>query len=50
MKAKLAILNGADDFDFVCNYIAFIHYDLIVVKDEILKCTEFAVQNYKVIK
>ena len=36
--------------DFVCNYEAFKKGNLLLVKEEILKCTEFATQNNKVIK
>lgn len=48
--AKQAIVNGADDLDFVCNYKAFKEGNILLVKEEILKCTEFAIQNNKVIK
>ena len=36
--------------DFVCNYEAFKKGNVLLVKEEILKCTEFIVQNNKVIK
>jgi len=49
-EAQQAILDGADDLDFVCNYEAFKEGKTILVKEEILKCTEFAIQNNKVIK
>ena len=49
-EAKQAIVNGADDLDFVCNYKAFKEGNILLVKEEILKCTEFAIQNNKVIK
>jgi deoxyribose-phosphate aldolase len=49
-EAKQAIDDGADDLDFVCNYEAFKKGNTILVKEEILKCTEFAIQNNKVIK
>ena len=49
-EAKKAITDGADDLDFVCNYEAFKKGNVLLVKEEILKCTEFAIQNNKVIK
>jgi deoxyribose-phosphate aldolase len=49
-EAKQAIIDGVDDLDFVCNYEAFKKGNTILVKEEILKCTEFATQNNKVIK
>ncbi len=49
-EAKQAIIDGADDLDFVCNYEALKKGKSILVKEEILKCTEFAIQNNKVIK
>ena len=49
-EAKKAITDGADDLDFVCNYEAFKKGNVLLVKKEILKCTEFAIQNNKVIK
>jgi deoxyribose-phosphate aldolase len=49
-EAKQAIIDGADELDFVCNYEAFKKGNTVLVKEEILKCTEFAIQNNKVIK
>jgi deoxyribose-phosphate aldolase len=49
-EAKQAIIDGADDLDFVCNYEAFKKVNVLLVKEEILKCTEFAIQNNKIIK
>lgn len=49
-EAQQAIIDGADDLDFVCNYEAFKKGNTQLVKEEIQKCTEFAVQNSKVIK
>ena len=49
-EAKKAIADGADELDFVCNYEAFKKGNVLLVKEEILKCTEFIVQNNKVIK
>jgi deoxyribose-phosphate aldolase len=49
-EAKKAIADGVDELDFVCNYEAFKEGNALLVKEEILKCTEFVVQNNKVIK
>jgi deoxyribose-phosphate aldolase len=49
-EAKQAIADGADDLDFVCNYEAFKKGNTLLLKEEILKCTEFATQNNKIIK
>jgi deoxyribose-phosphate aldolase len=49
-EAKQAIIDGADDLDFVCNYEEFKKGNTLLLKEEILKCTEFAIQNNKVIK
>lgn len=49
-EANQAILDGADDLDFVCNYEAFKEGDLDLVKDEILKCTKLGLSNNKVVK
>jgi deoxyribose-phosphate aldolase len=49
-EAQQAIIDGADDLDFVCNYEAFKKGNVLLVKEEILKCTEFAIQNNKIIK
>lgn len=49
-EAKKAIVDGADELDFVCNYEAFKEGNTLLVKEEILKCTEFVILNNKVIK
>jgi deoxyribose-phosphate aldolase len=49
-QAKQAITDGADELDFVCNYEAFKEGNVLLVKEEILRCTEFVIQNNKVIK
>ena len=49
-QAEQAIIDGADDLDFVCNYQAFKKGNTQLVKEEILRCTEFVIQNNKVIK
>ena len=49
-EAKVAINNGADDLDFVCNYEAFKNGDIDLVKEEIRECTELGLLNNKVVK
>jgi deoxyribose-phosphate aldolase len=49
-EANKAILDGADDLDFVCNYEAFKKGEINLVKEEILKCTQLGIQNHKVVK
>lgn len=49
-EAKQAILDGADDLDFVCNYEAFKRGEINLVKEEILKCTQLGIENHKVVK
>ena len=49
-EADLAIQDGADDLDFVCNYEAFKNGEMEVVKEEILKCTQFGLSHHKVVK
>ena len=44
-EAKQAILDGADDLDFVCNYEAFKKGKINLLKEEILKCTQLGIQN-----
>ena len=41
-EAKQAIIDGADDLDFVCNYEAFKKGNTQLVKEEIQKCTSFS--------
>jgi deoxyribose-phosphate aldolase len=50
VEANQAILDGADELDFVCNYDAFKEGDLYLVKEEILKCTQLGLSNNKVVK
>lgn len=50
MEAKQAILDGADDLDFVCNYEAFKRGEINLVKEEILKCTQLGIENHKIVK
>lgn len=49
-EAKKAIIDGADELDFVINYTAYIQGDLTLVKDEFLQCTALGIQNGKVSK
>ncbi len=49
-QAKKAILDGADDLDFVCNFKAFKKNKINLVKHEIIECTKLAIQNNKKIK
>ena len=49
-EAKQAILDGADDLDFVCNYEAFKEGNVDLVKEEILRCTQLGLANNKVVK
>ena len=50
IQAKRAIIDGADDLDFVVNYKAFKKKDINLVKNEILACTKFCIDNNKTIK
>ncbi len=49
-QAKKAILDGADDLDFVVNYRAFKKKKINLVKQEIIECTQLALQNNKTVK
>ena len=49
-EADQAILDGADDLDFVCNYEAFKNGKIDVVKHEILECTRVGLKNHKIVK
>ena len=49
-EAGVAIDNGADELDFVCNYEAFKNGDDKIVREEILKGTELGLANNKVVK
>ncbi len=49
-EANQAILDGADDLDFVCNYEAFKKGNIKLVRDEILKCTQLGIENHKIVK
>ena len=50
MEAATAILDGADELDFVVNYDAFRFGDLDLVKEEILECSKICLVNKKTVK
>lgn len=49
-EAKIAIADGADDLDFVCNYEAFKNGEIDLVKEEVLKCTQLGLSFHKTVK
>ena len=49
-EANIAIENGADDLDFVCNYEAFKNGEIDLVKQEILIATQIGLANNKTVK
>lgn len=49
-EAHQAIVDGADELDFVCNYEAFKNGAADLVKEEILRGTQLALDNNKIIK
>ncbi len=49
-EAEIAIANGADELDFVCNYKAFKKNEIALLKTEIKQCTAFCLSKNKVIK
>lgn len=49
-EAEKAINNGADELDFVINYPAFLEGKINLVKSEVFKGTQLALQNNKVAK
>ena len=49
-EAQQAILDGADDLDFVCNYEAFKEGNIALVKQELLECTKLGLDNHKIVK
>jgi deoxyribose-phosphate aldolase len=49
-EATIAIQNGADDLDFVCNYEAFKDGNVNLVKKEIVACTQLGLDHNKVVK
>ncbi len=49
-EAEKAIHDGVDDLDFVCNYEAFKKGNSTLVKEEVLKCTQFGLSHHKTVK
>ena len=49
-EAQQAILDGADDLDFVCNYEAFKRGEVDVVKKEVLEGTKLGLEHHKIVK
>ena len=49
-EAKTAIVHGADELDIVINYPAFLKGDIELLKDEIVKLTQLALDHHKTIK
>jgi deoxyribose-phosphate aldolase len=49
-EAEIAIANGADELDFVCDYKAFKNNKIDLLKEEIYQCTAFCLSKNKVIK
>jgi deoxyribose-phosphate aldolase len=49
-EANQAIEDGADELDFVCNYEAFKNGAVDLVKEEILRGSQLALANNKIIK
>ncbi|MCW3168551.1 deoxyribose-phosphate aldolase [Chryseobacterium sp. 09-1422] len=49
-EAKKAIEDGADELDFVINYLEYLKGNLEYVKEEFLTCTQLCIQNRKVAK
>jgi deoxyribose-phosphate aldolase len=50
VQAKQAIFDGADDLDFVCNYMAFINDEINLVKNEVFLGSKFGLENNKTVK
>lgn len=49
-EAQQAVLNGADELDLVADYMAFKEGDIKKVKEEIIACTQFGIENGKIVK
>jgi deoxyribose-phosphate aldolase len=49
-EAKIAIQNGVDEIDFVCNYEAFKAGDTEVVKEEVIQGIQTWLRNAKIVK
>lgn len=50
LEANQAIIDGADDLDFVINYEAFKKGDVDLVKREVFEGTKLALENHKIVK
>lgn len=49
-EASKAIEDGADELDFVTNYMAYLQGDIDLVKEEFVKCTKLALEHHKITK
>lgn len=49
-EASIAIQNGVDDLDYVCNYTAFKNGEIDLVKNEILLGTKLGLDHHKIVK
>lgn len=49
-EANQAIMDGADDLDFVCNYEKFKRGDIQEIKEEVLQATKLGLVNNKTVK
>lgn len=49
-EALIAIEDGADELDFVCNYSEFIQGNTDLLKEEILQCCKVGLENHKTVK
>ncbi|WP_298138419.1 deoxyribose-phosphate aldolase [Flavobacterium sp.] len=50
IEANKAIIDGADDLDYVCNYEAFKKGEIDLVKKEILEGTKLGLDHHKIVK
>ncbi|WP_394666701.1 deoxyribose-phosphate aldolase [uncultured Chryseobacterium sp.] len=49
-EAEKAIVDGADELDFVINYSAYLKGDLELVKEEFVQCTKLCLEHHKIAK
>ncbi len=49
-EAQLAVKNGADELDFVCNYTAFKERNEELIKEEFVECSRTFLQEGKIVK
>ncbi|MBL7880847.1 MAG: deoxyribose-phosphate aldolase, partial [Chryseobacterium gambrini] len=47
-EAEKAIVDGADELDFVINYSAYLKGDLEIVKEEFVQCTKLCLEHHKI--